>query len=72
MRCCSRFQSDIVLVRDNESQGVHVPRLSQKEFEDIKGLSESINQRTDNTMARKKYKRTNNDLQNIHIKLKIE
>ena len=39
--------------------------------------------RTDNTMAKrqknrqhngqmKKYKRTNNDLQNIHIKLKIE
>ena len=29
--------------------------------------------RTDNTMAkRKKYKRTNNDLQSIHIKLKIE
>ena len=29
--------------------------------------------RTDSTMAkRKKYKRTNNDLQNIHIKLKIE
>ena len=29
--------------------------------------------RTDNTMAKKKkYKRTKNDLQNIHIKLKIE
>jgi len=29
--------------------------------------------RTDNTMAkRKKYKRANNDQQNIHIKLKIE
>ena len=38
------------------------------------GQSESVYQRrTDNTMAkRKKYKRTNNDLQNIHIKLKIE
>jgi len=35
--------------------------------------SESVYRRkTDNTMAkRKKYKRTNNDLQNIHIKLKI-
>ena len=39
-----------------------------------KGKSESVYQRrTDNTMAkRKKYKRTNNDLQNIHTKLKIE
>jgi len=25
-----------------------------------------------NDIAKKKYKRTNNDLQNIHIKLKIE
>ena len=35
-----------------------------------KGLSESVNQRTDNTMD--KIKRTNNDLQKIHVKLKIE
>jgi len=35
-----------------------------------KGQSESVyrRRRTDNTMAKnKKYKRTNNDLQNIHI-----
>jgi hypothetical protein len=39
-----------------------------------KGQSKSVyRRRTNNTMAkRKKYKRTNNDLQNIHIKLKIE
>jgi hypothetical protein len=36
-----------------------------------KGQSESVYRRTDNTMA-KKYKRTNNDQQNMHIKLKIE
>ena len=43
-------------------------------FEDTKGVSESVNRRrTDNTMAkRKKIKGTNNDQQNIHIKLKIE
>ena len=35
-----------------------------------KNLSESVNRRTDNTMAKRKG--TNNDLQNIHIKLKIE
>jgi hypothetical protein len=38
-----------------------------------KRKSEYVNRRTENTMAkRKKDKRTNNDLQNIHIKLKIE
>ena len=39
-----------------------------------KGQSETVyRRRTDNTMAkRKKHKRTNNDRQNIHIKLKIE
>jgi hypothetical protein len=39
-----------------------------------KGKSESVyRRRTDNTMdKKKKYKGTNKDLQNIHIKLKIE
>jgi len=39
-----------------------------------KGQSESVyRRRTDNTMAkRKKCKRSKNDLQNIHIKVKIE
>jgi len=39
-----------------------------------RGKSESVYQRrTDNIMAKRgKYKRTNNDLQNIQIKLKIE
>jgi len=37
-----------------------------------KGKTESVNwRRTDNT-RKKKDKRINNDLQNIHIKLKIE
>jgi len=36
----------------------------------LKEQSESVNRRTDNTMAKRT--RTNNDLQNIHIKLKIE
>jgi len=40
---------------------------NQEEFEDTK---EVIRRRIDNTMAKRK--RTNNDLQNIHIKLKIE
>ena len=39
----------------------------QDEFEDTKGVIR-IHKSNDNTMA----KGTNNDLQNIHIKLKIE
>jgi hypothetical protein len=46
----------------------------QEEFEDTKGviricISKKKRQHND---QKKKYKRTNNDLQNIHIKLKIE
>ena len=66
--------------KDRQHNGYKIP----------KGYSESVHQRTDNTMATryqrgtqnpyikgqttqsKKDKRTNNDLQNIHIKLKIE
>ena len=49
-------------------------RYRKKSLKTSKGLSESVyRRRTGNTMVkRKKYKRTNNDLQNIHIKLKIE
>ena len=47
----------------------------QEEFEDTKGviricISKKNGQHND--QKEKKYKRTNNDLQNIHIKLKIE
>ena len=46
----------------------------QEEFEDTKGvirirISKKNRQHND---EEKKYKRTNNDLQNMHIKLKIE
>jgi hypothetical protein len=46
--------------------------LFKKSLKIPKWQSESVyRRRTDNTMAkRKKYKRTNKDLQNIHIKLK--
>jgi len=48
--------------------------LVQEEFEDTKGVirirkSKTYRQHND---QKKKYKRTNNDLQNIHIKFKIE
>ena len=45
----------------------------KKSLKILKGQSESVyRRRTDNTMAKRKYKRTNNDLQNLNIKLKIE
>jgi hypothetical protein len=50
--------------------------LCKKSLKIPKGAIRIINRRTDNTMAKRKRtkldKRTNNDLQNIHIKLKIE
>jgi hypothetical protein len=48
--------------------------MHKKSLKIPKEQSESVyRRRTDNTMAkRKKYQRSNNDLQNIHIKLKIE
>jgi hypothetical protein len=46
---------------------------SKKSLKIPKGQSESAyRRRTDTTMGGKKYKWTNNDLQNLHIKLKIE
>ena len=44
----------------------------KEEFQDTKGVIRIriYRRRTDNTIAKRK--RTNNDLQNIHIKLKIE
>jgi hypothetical protein len=56
-------------LRDKVCQG-----LVEEEFEDIKAvirIRKSKKNRQHNGQ-KKKYKRTNNDLQNIHIKLKIE
>jgi hypothetical protein len=46
----------------------------QKEFEDTKGVIRVRKSKKDrqHNRQKKKDKRTNNDLQNIHIKLKIE
>ena len=47
--------------------------LAKKSLKKPKRKSESVNRRTDNTMAKKeKDKRANNDPQNIHRKLLIE
>ena len=46
----------------------------QKEFEDTKGVIRihKLKKNKQHNGEKKKYKRTNNDLQNIDIKLKIE
>ena len=46
----------------------------QKEFEDTKGVIRihKLKKNRQHNGKKKKYKRTNNDLQNIDIKLKIE
>jgi len=48
--------------------------LSQEEFEDTKGVIRILIRKKNkqHNGQKKKDKRTNNDLQNIHIKLKIE
>jgi len=48
--------------------------LLKEEFEDIKGGNQNpyIEGEQTTQWPKKKYKRTNNNLQNIHIKLKIE
>jgi hypothetical protein len=47
---------------------------NKEEFEDTKGTIRICisNKNRQHKGQKKKYKRTNNDLQNIHIKLKIE
>jgi hypothetical protein len=45
----------------------------EEEFKDTKGLIKiRISKNRKRNDQKKKYKRTNNDLQNIHITLKIE
>jgi hypothetical protein len=48
--------------------------LLQEDFEDTKGVIRIriLEKNRQHNGQKKKYKMTNNDLQNIHIKLKIE
>jgi hypothetical protein len=51
----------------------HNPTYPLEGFEDAKGaIRIRISKYRQHNAEKKKYKRTNNDLQNIHIKLKIE
>jgi len=49
-------------------------QLTEEEFEDTKGAMRIriSNKNIQHNGQKTKYKRTNNDLQNIHIKLKVE
>jgi hypothetical protein len=53
---------------------IMVTVLKQAEFEDTKGaiIIRISKKNRQHSGQKKKYKRTNNDQQNIHIKLKIE
>ena len=54
--------------------GIQFHAFEQKEFEDTKRVIRIRKSKTDrqHNGQKKKDKRANNDLQNIHIKLKIE
>jgi len=50
-----------------------ITRNSEDEFEDTKGtIRIRISKNNQHNGQKKKYKRTNNDIQKIHIKLKCE
>jgi hypothetical protein len=68
-----RNQNIIELLEKMSDNYFCVKYVYKKSLKIPKRQSESVyRRRTDNIMVkRKKYKRTNNDLQNIHIKLKI-
>ena len=60
-----------VVLEDVNQFVVEYDNNNNKSLKIPNGQSESVyRRRTDNTTAKRK--RTNNDLQNIHIKLKIE
>ena len=52
----------------------YIKHSIQEEFEDTKGVIRirPLKKNRQHNSQKKKYKRTNNELKNIHIKLKIE
>jgi hypothetical protein len=59
---------------DDVTMPTQIIKYNQEEFEDTKGGNQHpyIEEEQTTQWPKKKYKRTNNDLQNIHIKQKIE
>ena len=71
---CIRKNLSKIKISNCNHFSIHVPEIIKEEFEGTKGVIKiriSKKNRQHNGQ-KKKYKRTNNDLQNIHIKLKIE
>ena len=61
-----------VYINDNSVNLNHVMNTYIVEFEDTKGVIKIRKSKTrHHNGQKKKYKRTNNDLQDIHIKLKM-
>ena len=59
---------------DDVTMPTQIIKYNQEELEDTKGGNQNpyIEEEQTTQWPKKKYKRTNNDLQNIHIKQKIE
>jgi len=58
---------------NNKCEKAKSLKIPKGEFEDTKGVIRiRISKNRQRNGQKKKYKRTNNDLLNIHIKLKIE
>ena len=82
IRCgfCEILKISVILISRERLQPIYkavcrsytfvLQRFTKKSLKIPKGQSEYVNRRRDNT--KEKEKRTNNDLQNIHIKQKIE
>jgi hypothetical protein len=71
---CKHIPSERMVIGGKSCLDAFSPKTKYLKFEDTKGvigIRISKKNRQHNGQ-KKKYKRTNNDLQNIHIKLKIE
>jgi len=70
---CSDFYCIPVVSGNSTLFELQYKHIYQEEFEDTKWVIRiRISKNRQHNGQKKKYKRTNNDLQNIHIKLKIE
>jgi len=61
------------LTENTSIENTNTSNMFEEEIEDSKGVIRiRISKNRQHNGQKKKYKRTNNDLQNIHIKLKIK
>ena len=71
---CSDFYRILVVSGNSTLFELQCKHVHQEEFEDTKGVTRirKSKKNREHNGQKKTDKRTNNDLQNIHIKLKIE